>query len=264
MLVICLGVLMLAAPVRAQEKVDHADLGELAEELSNPVANLISVPLMNVTDFGIGPANAIRNTLNVQPVIPINLNKDWNLITRTILPLVYAQAPSADRSDASGMGDILQSFLVSPVNPVGGWIMGGGPILLYPTATDNALGSGKWAAGPTIIALKQENGWTYGLYANHTWSYAGSSSRNDIDATFLQTFFAYRTPTFTTFSLSTDSTYDWKGRQWIVPINASVSQMLLIGGKPISLRVGGVMYAEKPADGPDWGLRFGVTFLFPG
>jgi hypothetical protein len=263
MLLICLGLLMLAAPVRAQEKIDQADLGELGQELSNPVANLISLPLMSVTDFGVGPANSIRSTLNIQPVIPINLNKDWNLITRTILPLVYAQAASADRSDASGMGDILQSFLVSPINQVGGWIMGGGPILLYPTATDNALGGGKWAAGPTIIALKQQNGWTYGLYANHMWSYAGSNSRNDIDASFLQTFIAYQTPTFTSFAASTDSTYDWKSRQWIVPINLTASQMLMVDGRPISLRVGGVVYAEKPADGPDWGLRFAVTFIFP-
>jgi hypothetical protein len=252
---------MLATPALAQEEVDHT--AELAQQLSNPVANLISVPFEYNLDFGIGPANAQRSLLNIQPVIPIALNKEFNLITRTIFPLIYAEAPAAGRSDASGLGDIVQSFFVSPTDLVGGWIVGAGPVLLYPSATENTLGNGKWGAGPTVVLLKQQNGWTYGLLANHIWSYAGESNRNDIDASFLQPFVAYQTSTFTTFGANSESTYDWKGNQWLVPVNVSVSQMLKIGGMPISLRLGGRVYAEKPAGGPDWGLRFGVTFLFP-
>jgi hypothetical protein len=235
----------------------------LAQQLSNPVANLISVPFEYNLDFGIGPANASRSLLNIQPVIPIALTKDFNLITRTIFPLIYLESPAAGQSSASGMGDIVQSFFVSPTVLVGGWIMGAGPVLLYPSATENVLGNGKWGAGPTAVVLKQESGWTYGMMANHLWSYAGERNRSDIDATFIQPFVTYQTSTFTTFGANSESTYNWKGNQWLVPINASVSQMLKVGGMPISLRLGGRVYAEKPAGGPDWGLRFGVTFLFP-
>jgi hypothetical protein len=256
-----LVILLLAAPVWAEEDADKT--AELAKKLSNPVANLISIPLENNLDFGIGPAHANKNTLNIQPVIPISLNQDWNVITRTILPVVHTEAPAAGLDDTSGLGDIVQSFFISPKELVGGWIMGAGPVLLYPSATDSKLGSEKWGAGPTAVLLKQQSGLTYGVLANHIWSFAGNNDRADINATFLQPFFAYQTKTYTTLGLNTESTYDWKSSQWIVPVNLTVSQMLKIGGMPISLKLGGRVYADKPDGGPDWGLRFGVTFLFP-
>ena len=236
---------------------------ELAKKLQNPVANLISVPLQNNWDFGIGPADALRYTLNVQPVIPFSIGKDWNLITRTIVPIIYAQSPVNGGDNKSGLGDILQSFFFSPKAPTGGgWIWGAGPVLLYPSATDYALSAGKWSAGPTAVLLRQDSGWTYGLLANQLWSYAGWSDRN-VNATFLQPFVSYTMKTFTTLGLNTESTYDWENSQWTVPINVSISQLLKIGKQPIQLQLGWRYYAEKPDGGPDWGLRFTVTFLFP-
>ena len=254
-------------PAMAQEgaKDEAADqAAELAKKLQNPVASLISVPLQNNWDFGIGSKNAMRYTLNVQPVIPFSIGKEWNLITRTILPFIYAESPVAGGDDKSGLGDIIQSFFLSPKAPTsGGWIWGAGPVLLYPSATENALGSEKWGAGPTAVMLKQDSGWTYGLLANHIWSFAGKDSRADVSATFLQPFVSYTTKTYTTFGLNTESTYDWKNSQWTVPINLTVSQLLKLGNQPISLQLGWRYYAEKPDGGPDWGLRFVVTFLFP-
>jgi hypothetical protein len=200
---------------------------ELAKKLSNPVASLISLPLQFNYDEGFGPKDAYKLSLNVQPVIPITLNEDWNLIVRTIVPIVYQDSVADGIDSQFGMGDIVQSFFFSPKEPTsGGWIWAIGPVFLWPTATDDSLGSEKWGAGPTALLLKQEKGWTYGVLANHIWSFAGASDRDEVNATFIQPFLAYTWPTATTVNLNTESTYDWNSNQWTVPINLSVSQVL--------------------------------------
>jgi hypothetical protein len=241
--------------VKAQE-------AELAKKLQNPVAALISVPIQNNWDFGIGPADAMKYTANIQPVVPLTLNQDWNLIIRTIMPVIYAESPVQGGSDHSGLGDITQSFFLSPKEPVGGWILGAGPVALWPTATDSALGGGKWGAGPTIVALQQQHGFTYGILANHIWSYAGWGTQN-VNASFLQPFVSFTTKKYTTFGVNTESTYNWEASQWTVPMNFTVQQLVKIGKQPIAFQVGYRYYAERPAGGPDWGLRFTITFLFP-
>jgi hypothetical protein len=242
---------------------------ELAKKLQNPVAALISVPIQNNWDFGIGPANAMKYTANIQPVVPLSISKDWNVIIRTIMPVIYAEAvsdnpmaPASARESHSGLGDITQSFFFSPKEPVGGWILGAGPVGYYPTATDSALGAGQWGAGPTIVALQQAHGFTYGVLANQIWSVGGWSGQQ-INSTFVQPFVSFTTKKFTTFGVNTESTYNWTAEQWTVPLNFSVQQMVKIGGHPVAFQVGYRYYAEKPDGGPDWGLRFTVTFLFP-
>jgi hypothetical protein len=243
---------------------DKAAAAELAKKLSNPVAALISVPLQNNFDFGAGPnGDGFQYKVNVQPVIPFSLTENWNLISRTIVPIVYQENIFGTSSQA-GLSDTVQSLFFSPKAPTsGGWIWGVGPVLLLPTATDDLLGTEKWGAGPTAVLLKQQNGWTYGVLANHIWSYAGESSRAEVNATFLQPFLTFTTPKQTTFALNTESTYDWANSQWTVPLNASVAQLVKLGKLPLQFQIGARYYAEKPANGPDWGLRFSVTFLFP-
>ena len=235
---------------------------ELAKATVNPVAAVITVPIQNNWDFGIGPADAMKYTANVQPVIPLALDKDWNLIVRTIMPLIYAESPQPGGSDRNGLGDILQSFFLSPQKPVNGWILGAGPAMLYPTATDSALGAGKWAAGPTVVALRQEKGFTYGILANQIWTYAGWGNQ-EVNATFLQPMFGYTTKTLTTFLVNTETTYDWHAGRATVPLNFMATQLLKIGRQPLALQLGYRYYVEKPDGGPDWGLRFQITFLFP-
>jgi hypothetical protein len=243
---------------------------ELAKKLQNPVADLISVPLQNNWDFGIGPANAMKYTCNIQPVVPVSISEDWNLIIRTILPVIYEDAtdksplaPASARQSHSGLGDTTQSFFLSPKKEVGGWILGAGPVGYYPTATEEELGAGKWGAGPTVVALRQEHGFTYGILANQIWSFAGQQDREEVNATFLQPFVSFTTRTYTTFSVNTESTYDWHTDESTVPMNFAVQQLLKIHGQPIAFQFGYRYYVEKPDGGPDWGLRFAVTFLFP-
>jgi hypothetical protein len=245
-----------------QAPADEA--AELALKLQNPVASLVSVPLQANWDFGIGVNDAMRFTLNVQPVIPVALSNDLNLIVRTIVPVIDAESPAPGIPDASGLGDITQSFFFSPKAPTsGGWIWGAGPVLLWPTATDDLLGGERWGAGPTALALRQSGGWTYGMLTNHLWSYAGEDGRADVNATFLQPFVSYITKTKTTFALNTEASYDWTRTQWTVPVNVSVSQLFKIGGAPMQFSIGGRYYAEGPTGGPEWGLRAVLTFLFP-
>jgi hypothetical protein len=252
-----LGILLLAlVGVSLAAETDE----ELAKKTQNPVASMISVPLQFNWDFRLGPDNNRSNfLLNVQPVIPISLNDNYNLILRTIIPVKANEFPDS----VGGLGDIVQSFLFSPKQPINGWIVAAGPVMLYPSATDESLGGRKWGAGPTAVLLKQQSGFTYGFLGNHLWSYAGSSHRDEVNATFLQPFLSFTTKSYTTFGVNTESTYDWTNKQWTVPINASVTQLIKIGGQPLTLSLGYRYYAEAPTNGPSWGLRFAVTLLFP-
>jgi hypothetical protein len=242
---------------------EQSEAAELAKKLQNPIAHLISVPIQNNWDFGIGPKNAMRYTANIQPVIPFSIGKDWNLITRTILPVIYAEEPVKGFGNKFGLGDTLQSFFLSPKEPVGGWILGGGPVFQWPTSSDDALGNGKVGVGPTAVVLRQEHGWTYGALMNHVWSFAGQGNTPNVNQTFLQPFASFTTKKLTTFSINTESTYEWDKEQWTVPVNFMVQQLVKFGKQPVAFQVGYRYYAEKPDGGPDGGLRFTVTFLFP-
>jgi hypothetical protein len=240
------------------------EAAELAKKLSNPVAALISVPFQNNFEFGGGPNDdGFRYLLNFQPVIPISLNTNWNLISRTILPIIK-QHDLVNNGSQSGLGDITQSLFFSPKAPTSsGWIWGAGPAFLIPTATEDLLGTEKLGLGPTAVVLKQEHGWTYGALANQIWSVAGNDSRQDISATFLQPFLSYTTKHQTTLTLNTESSYDWKNEQWTVPINLMLAQLVKVGKMPVQFQVGVKYYADGPTSSPDWGIRFTVICLFP-
>ncbi len=255
--------LSVAPPEPVAGKSDATSSEELAKKLANPIADLISIPFQFNYDEGYGPEDAGFWRLNIQPVIPFALNEDWNLITRTIVPLIYQESLADGVDSEFGLGDIVQSFFFSPKQPANGWIWGVGPVFNWPTATDTALGSEKWGAGPTAVLLKQECGWTYGVLANHIWSFAGDHDREDMNLTFLQPFLAYTFPTATTITLNTESTYDWDEDQWTVPINLMAGQMVRIGKRPMNFQIGGRYYAEAAEDGPEWGLRFQITYLIP-
>lgn len=242
----------------SQESAD-----DLAKKLQNPVSSLISVPFQGNFDFNGGPnGNGRVWTTNIQPVIPITLNPDWNLIVRTILPVTYRT--NYTDGQEFGLGDTTQSFFLSPSKPTaGGLIWGVGPAFLWPTATDDSLGTQKWGAGPTGVVLTQQGPWTIGLLANHIWSYAGPRGRSDVSQTFVQPFVSYNFSGGWSVTLNTESTYDWQHDKLTVPVNLVVAKVFKIGDQAMSLGVGGRYYAVKPEGAPDWGLRAQLTFLFP-
>jgi hypothetical protein len=254
--------LALAAPARAQD--DQA--AELAKKLANPVASLISLPLQyNYDEYGGANDGAAVSRLNVQPVIPFSLNEKWNVISRTIIPLVKQQDFPVAAMNESGLGDTTASLYFSPKAPTsGGWIWGAGPVLLLPTATEDVLGTEKWGIGPTGVALKQAGPWTVGMLAGQIWSVAGNDGRDDVSSTTLQPFFSYTTKTHTTLGAYTESAYDWEGERWSVPLIVQAGQMFKIGPQILQLAVAGKYWAESPDGGPDgWGVRVQLTLLFP-
>jgi hypothetical protein len=240
---------------------------ELAKKLSNPVANLISAPIQFNHDDGLGPRNAGRNITNIQPVIPIDLNAEANIISRTILPVVNYQSTAPGNNGASGIGDTLQSFFYSPkALTEDGWVWGAGVATQAPTANKDVLGSGKWSAGPTAVLLKQHDGWTYGGLFNHVDSFAGQSSREYVDTTFVQPFLSYTTKTYTTFGINSEASYNGHAgptEGWTTPINLTVAQLVKIGGHPLQFQLGYRKYVTNPTDTPEHGFRAAVTFLFP-
>ncbi len=264
------------AVVVATSRPGGAQDADLAKQLSNPIASLVSVPIQANYDRGIGPTDdGYRTIFNVQPVIPLSLNDNWNLISRTILPIVYQEdivGPATIGGQTIGLsgsqlglGDTVQSLFLSPAKPgPAGIIWGVGPVLLLPTATDSLLGGKKWGAGPTGVALKQSGPWTYGVLANHIWSYAGDDARPDVSATFVQPFLSYTTADAWTFSVNSESSYDWVAEDLSVPVNLQVSKLVTINDQPLSLQAGVRYWAERTTGGPEgFGARLGVTFLFP-
>ncbi len=265
-----LPLFLVFSAAHAQSAAGGDDAAKLAEKLSNPVASLISVPLQFNYDSSIGPArDGHKNYVNIQPVIPIQLNEDWNVISRTILPVVSQADIAPDSGSQHGIGDITQSFFFTP-RAVGssGAIWGLGPALLIPTASDELLGGKKWGAGPTGLVLRQAHGWTYGVLVNQIWSVAPVkgkySDRPPVSAMFLQPFLSFTTPTAWTYGTNLESSYDWHGHDATVPVNLSVAKLTRFGKQPVSF-TGGIRYWIASTDtGPHgWGYRFVVTMLFP-
>ncbi|MEN0105587.1 MAG: transporter [Pseudomonas sp.] len=249
--------------------VAHADdSAELAKKSLNPVAAMYSLPFQYNWDQKMGPTEkGMHSVTNIQPVLPFALNDDWNLISRTILPVIdqHGLAPNG-AADKHGIGDITQSFFFSPKEPTeSGWILGAGPAFLVPTGSDDLLSAEQWGAGPTVVALQQSNGWTHGFLANHIWGLEGTpDDKEQVNQTFVQPFLSYTNKTFTTFGVNTESTYNWQTKEWSVPINLSVTQLLKLGGQPMTIQAGPRYWADTAKDGPQgWGFRFALTLLFP-
>ena len=243
-----------------------ADDADLTKQLANPISSLISVPIQMNYDTNIGPdETGDRFQANVQPVIPWAISDDWNVISRTIVPITWQNDILSETSGQQYyLGDTLQSFFFSP-NETGplGIIWGVGPALLLPTGTDALLSQGQVGLGPTFVALKQGNGWTGGALMNHVFGLGDHPTKDTINSTYLQPFLSYSQAGWT-YSVNTELTYNWNDDQWTGPVNVMVAKLMMMGHQPVQL-FGAVKYWALDADSTphDFGARFGATFLFP-
>jgi hypothetical protein len=252
--------IVVTAKVNGQE----ANASDLAKAAQNPVSNLISLPFQNNTNFSFGPAEETQNILNIQPVWPFSLNGKWNLITRTIVPFISQPALVAGQDRTNGLGDITFTAFISPKNP-GKLIWGAGPVLLMPTATDNALGSDKWGLGPSIVFLAMPGNWVVGSLLSNVWSVGGSGS-NDMNLFTWQYFLNFNMPGGWYFTAAPIITANWEadsGNAWTIPFGGGVGKIFKIGKQPMNGQVSAYYNVEKPEFGPDWQLRAQLQFLFP-
>jgi hypothetical protein len=247
-----------------QAPAEQQSSADLARELSNPVASLVSVPFQFNWEQGVGPDDQTRFLLNVQPVMPFQVSRDWNMIARVIMPFVSQPPLVAGGTASFGISDITTSFFFTPVKP-GRFIWAVGPVIVLPSTTIATIGGEKWSLGPTALLLKQQGPITYGFLWNQVWSFAGNDARGDVNQMFLQPFFAYTTKTAVTYNVNSESSANWDaGEKWTIPINVSIAKLSSLGPFPASYQVGVGLFASSPTEGgADWKLRAGITLLLP-
>lgn len=243
-----------------------ASTDALRKATQNPVASLISVPIQNNGNFGVGPDNRTQDVLNIQPVIPVRLSANWNVITRIITPIIFQPTLSQPvNQGAYGFGDLNPSFFFSPAK-ASKLIWGAGPTVVLPTATNSILGQGKWSAGPTVVALSQPGKWTIGALANNVWSFAGQSRRPDVNQMLINWFVNYNLDKGWYVGTLPIVTANWNapsGRGWVVPLGASVGRIMKVGFQPVNIQIGFYGNAVHPPGASSWNMRAQIAFLFP-
>ena len=240
---------------------------ELARTAQNPVASMISLPFQNNTNFNFGPGKDTQNVLNIQPVIPFSMAENWNLITRTIIPVISQPGFTPEQGRKNGLGDIQLSTFISPTEVgASGWIWGAGLVAQFDTATNDRLGAGAFGLGPSAVLLKPIGPWMVGALVNNIWSV--STDRNDVNMFLLQPFINYNLPDkpgrYLTFAPII--TANWEadsGNVWTVPLGLGIGQVTRFGKQPVNMQASAYYNVKKPDFGADWQLRLQLQFMFP-
>jgi hypothetical protein len=253
----------------AAKPADDAQGGDdtaLAKKLQNPIGDLYSFPFQSNTNFQYGPHKGTQEILNIQPVIPVHVNEDWNVITRTILPLVWNPSLSPIDTVPFGTGPTTFSAFLSPRNPTNGWLWGAGPVVQIPTISDPSLGSNVWGAGPTGVLVYMNGPWVAGALANNVWSFGGTSGSGGTryNMFLMQPFVNYNFGGGWYVGSAPIITANWlgEGGKWTVPMGALAGRVFKVGKLPINLSVGAYYNLVRPDFGSTWQLRTQVTFIF--
>jgi hypothetical protein len=246
----------------------HAELSpeDLAKIAQNPVGNLISVPFQENAYFNVGPEGRTQNVVNIQPVIPISIGQDWNIITRTILPIISQPGFSPTQGSTTGIGDVQVSAFLSPASP-GAWIWGVGAVTQLPTHSNDLLGNNNPGLGPTFVILHLERGspWVYGILVNNVWAVgrSGSASYNN---GLIQPFLNFNFESGAYLTSSPIITVNWQAngsQQWTVPVGAGVGKLFKFGRLPVNMQLGAYYNVVRPDFAPNWQIRAQVQFMFP-
>jgi hypothetical protein len=263
--IVFFALLLFATPFYAQETPEESKSqeDELAKKLQNPLASLISLPFQSNFDFGFDPADGSRWLMNVQPVIPLSISEDWNFIGRVILPVISQNDIFGESGSQTGIGDALVTGFFSPKAPTsGGLIWGAGPAISIPTATDDLLGSGQFAIGPSIVGLVQAGSITYGALVNHIWSVFGDSDRADVNASFFQPFLARNFKGGYALALNTELLQNWEANATVGTINLVGSKVPTLGSQLAQFFIGPrIPYGN--GNNASWGFRAGLVLMFP-
>ena len=238
---------------------------ELAKLAQNPVGNLISVPFQNNTNLNVGPDNRTQNILNIQPVIPISVSDEWNIITRTIVPVISQPLPGDERTN--GIGDTVFTAFLSPAKP-GSFIWGAGPVVQLPTNSNSDLGNRNWGLGPSVVALHLEKGdpWVYGALVNNIWSLSDSGTGGSYNNGLIQPFVNYNFPDGFYVTSAPVITANWKAessQRWTVPVGGGVGKIFHLGPLPVNTQLSAYYNVVTPDNGPNWQIRAQVQFMFP-
>jgi hypothetical protein len=269
LMALCLQPVLAQSAANASASKEGQSAAELAKKIQNPVADLISLPIQMNMNFDAGPDNDLQLVTNVQPVVPFSLNKKWNVITRTIVPLI-SQPAGGGQDRENGLGDIQLSAFLSPKAAKDGLVWGAGAIAQLDTATDDRLGQGAWGVGPTVVVLKLKSGspWVYGALANNVWSVAEDSGRSKVNQFLLQPFvnynFASSPGRYLTFAPIV--TADWEaksGNQWLVPLGLGIGQVTRLGKQPVNLQASFYANVVRPDNAPGWQVRLQFQFMYP-
>ncbi len=239
---------------------------DIAKKIQNPIGDLYSFPFQNNANFGAGPHGGTQDILNIQPVIPIHLNDDWNIITRTILPVVWNPDLSPLPSAPVGTGPTDFSAFLSPHSPTNGWLWGLGPIVQIPTISGPGLGSNVWGGGPTAALVYTSGPWVVGGLVNNIWSLGGTKGPlgNAYNNFLTQPFINYNFGGGWYVSTSPIITASWEtpGTKWTVPIGGGAGRVFRIGKLPINFSMAAYYNLVKPQFGADWQWRTQLTFIF--
>jgi hypothetical protein len=254
-----------AAAEPADAESDEAKTAALAKAAQNPIADLISFPLQNNTAFGIGPYKRAENELLIEPVIPLHIAKDWNLITRTIWPQIVQPDTAQPTKGWTGLGDLNPSFFLSPSAPHK-LTWGAGPTFVLPWATAEQLGQGKFSMGPAVVALTMPGHWVLGVLVNNIFSVEGPHERADVNQMLLQYFVNYNFKKGWYVTTSPIITADWEassGSVWTVPFGGGVGRIMKIGNQPVNIQTQFFGNAKYPTGGSPWSMRLQIALLFP-
>jgi hypothetical protein len=261
-------ILVISALAFSLAAAQDTDTEALAKAAQNPISSLISVPFQWNSNFDVGPLDKPQHVLNIQPVYPLSLNDDWNLITRTILPFISQPAFGQGQSRESGLGDIQFSAFFSPTKPSSsGWIWGAGPILQLNTASDDRLGQGAWGLGPAAVALKISGPWVFGGLLNNVWSLSEDTGRADVNQLLFQPFinfnFADHPGRYLTFAPVITANWEATGDKWIVPLGLGMGQITKFGKQPVNLQASFYYNVERPDQAPRYQVRLQIQLMFP-